>query len=291
MAVSKVLIFGSTGLLGSRLAPYLRSRRHDVVAVGRRDADYILPDFDSNNLKSLFTIHKPDCVINLVAATNVDLCERDVPFAVGSNMLVPASLSKAIESFTFGHCHFIHISTDQVYDGTGEHKEEIVCPLNVYGLTKYSGELMIKIPDVTILRTNFFGRSFNLSRESFSDWVVRSLRNEEPVTFFEDVRFSALHIDTLCELIDQIIIRRVTGTYNLGCSNGISKADFAIQLAQHLGLSLKEVIIGKSTDLKLPARRPLDMTMDVGRFESVTGFPCPDIFEQINKTAAEYEFA
>lgn len=291
MAVSKVLIFGSTGLLGSRLEPYLRSRGHDIVAVGRRDADYILPDFDSNNLKSLFNIHNPDCVINLVAATNVDLCERNVHFAVDSNMLVPASLSKAIESFTSGHCHFIHISTDQVYDGTGEHKEEIVCPLNVYGLTKYSGELMIKIPAVTILRTNFFGRSFNRSRVSFSDWVVRSLRNEEPVTFFEDVRFSALHIGTLCELIDQIIIRRVTGTYNLGCRNGISKADFAIRLAQHLGLSLKEAIIGKSTDLILPARRPLDMTMDVGRFESVSGLPCPDIFEQINKTAAEYEFA
>ena len=291
MSVSKVLIFGSSGLLGSRLTPYLRSCGYDVVSVGRSDADYILTNFESNSLESLLKLHKPDCIINLIAATNVDICEKDVPLAVGSNMLVPAALSKAIDTFAPGSCHFIHISTDQVYDGTGEHKEDIICPLNVYGVTKYSGELMIKTPSVTILRTNFFGKSYNSSRVSFSDWVVRSLKNSERVTFFEDVRFSALHMDTLCELLDQIIIRRLTGTYNLGCRNGISKADFAILLAQNLGLSLEKVTIGKSTDLKLPARRPLNMTMDIGRFESVSGLKCPDIFEQINKTAQEYEFA
>ena len=62
-----------------------------------------------------------------------------------------------------------YVSTDQVYSGTGLHREDVVGPVNVYGLVKHSAELASALaPRHLILRTNFYGRSHG-ARPSFSD--------------------------------------------------------------------------------------------------------------------------
>ena len=88
-----------------------------------------------------------------------------------------------------------------MYSGAGPHSEEHVHPINVYGLSKYTGELIAQQAGATILRTNLYGLSHCPDRKSFSDWAIQSLRDSAPITVFEDVKFSALHIKTLCEFV------------------------------------------------------------------------------------------
>lgn len=290
--MSRVLVFGANGLLGSSLCPILRAAGFQVYTVGRSlGLDYAVDVLCVNSLNRLFEEVKPDHAINLIAATNVDECEVDVAMAIKVNALVPAAISKAAVACRTSDIHLVQISTDQVYEGIGNHDEGSEGPLNVYGLSKLTGELMMDRERTAVLRTNFFGKSTLSCRLSFSDWVVNAFKDKKEITLFQDVRFSALHIGSLCSVIQEVLTSKVVGTYNVGCRNGISKAAFAFALGLHLNLSTNSAKNGYLSDLNLNARRPLDMTLNIAKLEEALGIECPDIEEEIRKAAKEYENA
>ena len=289
--MAKVLVFGANGLLGSSLCPYLYSAGFEVVTAGRSDKlDYTLDLMNVNSLKQLFDAIKPDHAVNLIAATNVDQCEVDAAMATKANALIPAAISSAAASAEC-NIHLVQISTDQVYEGIGNHAEDVVAPVNVYGLSKLTGELMMDKGRTAVLRTNFYGQSVLSTRPSFSDWAVSSFKEGKDITLFEDVQFSAIHMSSLCRIIKESLTSKLIGTYNVGCRNGISKADFALALAEELGLPTTSAKVGKLSGLTLKARRPLNMTLNVKKLEAALGIQFPDIRDEISKTAKEYSNA
>lgn len=290
--MSTVIVFGASGLLGASLVPVLRACGHTVLAQSRDlGADLCLDPSDRGAVAAALVRHRPSAVINLVAATNVDQCEAQTELAWQANAGVVASIVEGILDFDCdlaSRPHLVHISTDQVYDGPGPHAEDEVHPINVYGLSKYAGELLAERVGATVLRGNFYGRSRTAGRVSFSDWVVRSLRKKTPITVFDDVKFSAIHIDTLCDFIVRSIALRPAGIFNAGCRDGISKAGFAMALARALGLSTENVRMGTTADVAFKARRPLDMTLQVSRLEAAFDLKCPNILNEIEYTSKEY---
>lgn len=290
--MSTVIVFGASGLLGASLMPVLRARGHTVLAQSRRPGeDLYLDPSDRAVVASALARYRPDAVVNLVATTNVDLCETQTELAWQANAGVVDAIAYGIAA-----CggvqelrpHLVHVSTDQVYDGAGPHAEDEVHPINVYGLSKYTGELLAERVGATILRSNFYGRSRCIGRVSFSDWLVRSLREKKHITVFDDVKFSAIHMDTLCDLIARSIDSRPAGIFNAGCRDGISKARFALALADSLDLPIDNVKVGNSADAAFKARRPLDMTLQVTRLEAALHLQCPAIWAEIAHTAKEY---
>lgn len=284
-----VLVFGANGLLGSSLLPYLKERGYALVSAGRSSMmDYIIDPRSENQIHNLLIDIKPDVIINLIGATNVDACELDVSMAVQSNLIIPKAISDSINQSGNKDIHLIHVSTDQVYNGNGNSIESMVDPVNVYGLSKLAGELVINSATSTILRTNFFGKSKCESRTSFSDWVLRSLISKDNIVLYKNVFFNALHISTLCELVESIIIKKVFGTYNAGCRDGISKSEFALRIAEKLNLTTDSVVVGDFESCNLKAKRPLNMVMNVQKLESVIGKPCPWMDDEINKAIKEH---
>ena len=83
-----------------------------------------------------------DYIINLVALTNVDLCEKKLK-AKNSNFIFVKNLVRAIKKYK-DNIHLIHISTDQVYNGKGNHIESNTNPINYYGKSKLQGEMVAK---------------------------------------------------------------------------------------------------------------------------------------------------
>jgi dTDP-4-dehydrorhamnose reductase len=290
--MSTVIVFGASGLLGSSLVPALRSCGHTVIAQSRDSgADLCLDPSDRGAVAESLARHRPSAVINLVAATNVDQCETQTELAWQANAGVVAAIAEgiiAVHSDSASRPHLVHISTDQLYDGRGPHAEDDVQPINVYGLSKFTGELLAERVGATVLRTNFYGRSRSKGRVSFTDWLVHNLREKTPITVFEDVKFSAIHINTLCDYIVLSIALRPTGIFNAGCRDGISKAGFAMALARSLSLSTENVRLGTSADVVLKARRPLDMTLQVARLEAALDLQCPNMLDEIEYTAKEY---
>ena len=242
--------------MGSRLIPHLLTSGHEVIRHSRKGNVEMCTDLtDTVQATAALDDAAPEIIVNLAACTSVDECERNPQLAYLANVRIVENLVTWMRKRR-GNCHLVHISTDQVYDDVGSHKEENVTLTNYYGFSKYAGELVAASVSSTILRTNFFGPSQCQGRLSLSDWLVQSLTKGDPITVFEDVRFSPLSLQRLVELVELVSVNRQQGIFNLGSKDGMSKADFAFILAEVLGLPTGTMIRGTSAQLKFFAYRP-----------------------------------
>jgi dTDP-4-dehydrorhamnose reductase len=285
---STVVVFGAYGLLGATLCPVLSNFGYHVLKQSRGNiGDVCCNPTDMAEVAGVLNSIQPVAVINLVALSNVDVCEADLPAAFVTNVRSVEVLVSAIEK-TESIPHLIHISTDHVYKGVGPHVEGSVSPINNYALTKYTSELLALQVGASIFRTNFIGKSRSDSRQSFTDWIFQSLVGGRYFTVFDDVFFSALSMQTLSICVAKALEVRLAGVFNVGTRDGISKASFAQKFASSLGLNTDMMRIGSVLDMKLSAPRPTDMRLNVRRFENAFGIDMPDMDKEIQKVADEY---
>lgn len=282
----RILVTGASGMLGSALAPFLEERGHEVVKHGHSQQSDISCDLTNRGATvDLLAEVSPEVVINLVASTNVDDCERQPHSAYLLNVRTVENLVAGLGKVT--GTFLIHISSDQVYDAAGPSVEDDVRLANTYALSKYAGELAALHAQSVVLRTNFFGHSQHTSRKSFSDWLLDNLRQGKPFTAFSDVMFSPVSLPTLCAMIERVVENPVAGIFNLGSRYAMSKADFALELARVYGLSTQAIQIGTSKDVDLIAYRPKDMSMDCRKFETTFGVTMPSLKHEIQTLRAE----
>jgi dTDP-4-dehydrorhamnose reductase len=288
--MSRVLVTGSEGLLGRHLVPYLHSRGHEVVCHSRSGATEFCANLaDESEAKRLLDEVKAEVVVNLAALTDVDLCEREPQQAYLSNVRVVENLANWIR-LSGQQAYLIQVSTDQVYDGIGSHKETDICLSNTYGFSKYAGELAALSVPSTVLRTNFFGPSRCKKRMSISDWLVNAMMQKQAVTVFDDVRFSPLSLASLEMLISIVIEQRQCGVYNLGSSGCMSKAEFAFLLGKTLKLPTDMLFAGKQADVKLEAFRPKNMSMNSRAFEAKFGVKLPTLRDEVASMKHAYSY-
>jgi dTDP-4-dehydrorhamnose reductase len=278
----RILVTGASGLLGATLSPFLTAAGYDIVRHGKSmDSDVSCDLTDKGATHAMLEEARPNMVINLVALTNVDKCEESPHEAYLLNVRTMENLVAGLH----GHVDpfLIQISTDQVYDSTGPSPEDKIRLTNTYALTKYAGELAAARMPSTILRTNFFGHSALPGRKSFSDWLLDSLRNGDPITVFSDVVVNPLALETLSAMICHVVERRVVGVFNLGSRGAMSKADFAFELARVYGLPTQNVRRGSVADMSLRAYRPRDMSMDCSRFQAAFDVELPTLQNEIRE--------
>lgn len=288
-AIGKVLILGGSGLLGSSLVPFLKKKGYITVIHGRTHAAKYNGDIsDEKEAFNLLVKIDPAVIINLVSLTDVDRCEAYPNEAFLANVRTVENITHWIKQKK-PHCHLVHISTDQVYDGTGAHIEEQVTLKNYYAFSKYAGELASANIDSTILRTNFFGYSNCDKRTSLTDWLFNSLSNNCSIQVFDDVMFNPLSMKTLSKMIELVIRKKPIGIFNLGSHGGLSKADFAFSFAKELNILTNNMTRTSTNDVSfLKTYRPKNMHMDCSKFENTLGVTLPHLKDEIKHVAKEY---
>lgn len=282
----KLLVLGGTGMLGTRLVPMLRAQGHEVVVHGHSRAASCVADLGvPAQARQAVAAAAPDVVLNLASLTDVDRCEAEPQAAWRLNVHAAENVAAACSASS---AHLLHVSTDQVYDGTGPHREGDALPGNYYAQTKYAGELAALAAGATVLRTNFFGASEHPVRRSLTDWLFGALEQQRTVPVFFDVLFSPLSITTLCLLLERLAALRPAGVFNLGAREGMSKADFAIAFARAVGRPAACLQPASVAHATLKAWRPRDMRMDSGRIEAILKHPLPSLAEEIVVAAKDY---
>ena len=284
----KILVYGSSGFLGKKLVKYFSSKNYYVSKDSKNFK------FKLKKKKNIFNLflkdikkNKPDTIINLVALTNVDQCEKQKKLAINTNSFFLKELTKAINYYS-KNLHLIHISTDQVYSGSGQHKENKTHPVNYYGLTKLKGENFAKKIFSTILRTNFIGKGMPNQKVNLSDWVVTNVRKNNAINVFKNIFFSPLHTMTLIKLIEKTLKKKRKGTFNLASKTKISKAEFAKLLCKELKLNTRSINVLNYKYSNFLAKRPLDMSLNVTKFEKIFNTKLPKVTKEIKKLAKEY---
>ncbi|CCV12493.1 dTDP-4-dehydrorhamnose reductase [Mesorhizobium sp. STM 4661] len=134
----------------------------EVIALGRPELDLAKPE----TIAPALAIARPDLVVSAAAYTAVDHAEDepDLAFAVNG-----AGAGHVAEAAAGLGVPVIHLSTDYVFDGSGEgaySEDDEPAPRNVYGASKLAGEQAVAKanPRHLILRTAWvyspFGRNF-----------------------------------------------------------------------------------------------------------------------------------
>lgn len=288
MQNKKIVVLGANGLLGHALLDSGYDNDWEIVGHFGRSKESSADLSVLNEAISYLDTIQADVIVNLVALTNVDYCETNPNESYLINVKVVENIVSWIKQQS-RKVHLVHISTDQVYDGSGLHTEDNPALTNYYGFSKYAGELAAITCHATILRTNFFGKSRAEQRASFTDWLYRALTERQAIQVFDDVYFSPLSMSTLTQMIKLVIDQEIIGTYNLGSKQGLSKADFAFEFADALGLSTDNVTRAKIKDIDfVKTYRPKDMRLNVNKFEQASKVVLPTLQQEILKVSKEY---
>lgn len=285
-----MLIFGATGMLGSSLHPYLLGCGHEVLTAGRSEsADFLFSGSSTVPIlyRELIKI-KPEVIVNLIAATNVDQCEKFPEMAYELNSEMTKSIALASRSHKSHSPHIIHISSDQVYSGPGPHLESRPNPCNSYGASKLAGERWVLEAGGTVLRTNFVGASKKIGRDGFTDWLYKNTQSKTSINVLEDVLFSPGHINDVCATIELIVKNPQEGVYNYGAQSAISKSEFSFAFINGLDMDSKFLKKSYISNLSLLAKRPHDMSMNISLFEKTFSKKCPKIFDVIKECIKDY---
>ena len=159
----RILVLGKTGQVGWELDRAL-SPRHDVVALGRADADLE----DAGLLRRAVIERAPEIIVNAAGYTAVDRAEGEVARAERINHFAVAELAELAAA---SGAWLIHYSTDYVFDGTKTSpyvETDVANPKNTYGRTKLAGEraLLASGAKSLIFRTSWVhaGRGHNFVR-------------------------------------------------------------------------------------------------------------------------------
>ncbi len=131
----KVAIIGANGQLGSDLVEVFGE---NAIPLTHADLDVT----DSESLKILKEI-KPDIIINTAAYVKVDDAELNPNDAFNVNAIGALNVAKISNEINAIN---VYISTDYVFDGKKNKpytEEDTPNPINVYGLSKYAGEIFI----------------------------------------------------------------------------------------------------------------------------------------------------
>lgn len=274
--MKRVLVCGSNGLLGQRLAwlldsddeyEVLHSSHHRTFVQQDILLDYTQLDISNRgDVKSLVTSYRPDVILNAAAMTNVDACEQERELAWKMNVTAVENLvevSRRIGS------KLVHISTDYVFDGkTGNYTEEDrVNPINYYGKTKLAGENVIISSGIeySILRTIVvYGTGVNV-RNNFALWVINNLSENRPIRCADDQISNPTYVADLAIAMKQCADTGTLGVFHIAGAEPVSRFEFAHRAAEIFGYDASLISKVRSTDLPQLAQRPLHTTFNTAK--------------------------
>jgi dTDP-4-dehydrorhamnose reductase len=283
MANKKILITGANGLLGQKLIDlYLTKPDKTLIATAKGDCRYphrnnfIYASLDITNqqeVEEVINRFQPDCVINTAAMTNVDACETEKEACDALNVAAVKYLADACKKV---NAHFIHISTDFIFDGeNGPYSEEAeALPLSYYGWSKLKGEDMVKThtDSWAILRTVLvYGVVHDMSRSNIVLWAKGALEKGQTINVVDDqFRTPTLAEDLAmgCFLAED---QKAQGIYNISGKDFMNIFELVNAIANYYELDASLIKRSSSTNLNQPAKRP-----------PITGFKLDKAMRELN---------
>lgn len=205
MSTSKVLVIGSTGMLGSAVTAQLSQAGAQVIEASRNRG--LRFDAEQGSCESLLrsaSLKSLDYVVNCVGLTKSRITEGDpstVERAVRLNILFPLELARAAEKLGI---RVIQVATDCVFSGRDGGYIETDAPdaLDVYGKTKSLGE--VPSENVMHLRCSLVGPELSGRQSLFFEWV-RALEHRAVVEGFAHHKWNGLTSQAFGAIVSGII--------------------------------------------------------------------------------------
>ncbi|KAJ0803344.1 putative methionine adenosyltransferase [Helianthus annuus] len=301
--MKRLLIIGGSGYLGqhllqsfSELSPHLSTAfTHHSSSPPKSIPDAIIPfQLDLHTGQGFHSITnqfgQPDIVVNCAALSVPRACETDPALAMSVN--VPSTLVKWLSSFT--ECNntlLIHLSTDQVYEGTKSFykEDDETLPVNVYGKSKVAAEEYIfdNWSNFVILRSSIiFGRQTisPVSKSLPIQWMDGVLSKGQEAEFFHDEFRCPVYVKDVVNIIRTLTDRWISDgkksqlVLNVGGPNRLSRAEMAETVARVRGYNTSLVKPVSASSIDRGVKSPADISMDISKLIQTLDFT-PTSFE------------
>jgi len=270
----KILILGSSGMIGSTMLQVLNKKKEwDVKGTVRQESAKILfphnlakqlivnPDLNlTNSLADLLENAQPNLVINCAGITKHQASGNDPEALIPINSLLPHRLLRLCNE---RGSRLIHISTDCVFSGAkGAYTEtDLADAQDWYGKSKTLGEIIDT--NAVTLRTSTIGAELN-SQYGLLEWF---LSQKQTCNGYAQAIFSGLPTVVFAKIVRDIVIPRqsLSGLYHIG-ADPISKFEL---------LQLISQVYDKKIHIQLDDKLKINRSLDVTKFHNATGYKAP----------------
>jgi dTDP-4-dehydrorhamnose reductase len=279
--IKKLLVTGASGFLGWNICREAQNEwevfgtflSHPVEIDGTNTIQIDLTDF--KELERLFHEIRPDGVIHTAAATSPNYCEDNR--SASHNINVDAAVNCARLCAARG-IPFIFTSTDLVFDGlNAPYKEDApVSPVNCYGEQKVMAEegVLKTYPAAAVCRMPLMFGDPGPAASSFYVTMKESLKDGRELKLFVDEFRTPVSGMTAAQGL-LLLLHKAHGIFHLGGIERISRYNFGLLMMDVLGVSEAKIARCRQNDLKMPAPRAPDLTLDSSRAFALGFKPLP----------------
>jgi dTDP-4-dehydrorhamnose reductase len=263
----KILITGSNGQLGKKLADILKNG-HQLILTDIDNMDIT----NSKAVEKRVSEYKPDYIIHSAAYTQVDNAESNIDTCRKINYLGTKNIATIAKKYDI---KLIYISTDFVFDGSKTvpyNENDEPRPLSVYGLTKYEGEEFIKntCNKYYIIRTSWLFGEIPKGHPgtNFVETIIKLAKERTDLSVVSDQIGSPTYTGDLVKVILEIINKKPEfGIYHFSGTNECSWYDFAKEILEQekIKIDLKQI---KSDQYPQKAKRPTYSYLDKKKIEN-----------------------
>jgi len=280
-----VLVFGYSGQVARELARLADELKLSFVFLGRQDADLSYPD----KCEELILAREPAAVINAAAWTAVDAAETAEAEASVVNGEAPGAMARACAKLSIP---FLHISSDYVFDGSGDYPwrpHDAVGPLGAYGRSKLLGEQLVQESGARaiILRTSWV---FSAHGSNFVKTMLRLGGERSQLNVVGDQVGGPTSASSIARsavtLIEALLKGAAGGTFHFAGIPDVSWAEFAGTIMDLAGLSC-EIAPILSADYPMGSPRPLNSRMDGSALLEAYGIPRGDWAKDLEHVLTE----
>jgi dTDP-4-dehydrorhamnose reductase len=287
--LSKVLITGGSGFVGSNLARFFAQRKSVFVTqlTSPIAADLLplvksvsLDVRDANAVFSRFEEILPTVVIHVAGNKNVRYCEEHPDEAYETNVVGTWNVARACRNIG---ARMIYMSTDLVFSGTeGGYKEtDSPSPALVYGKTKLQGEELSQqeLDQVAICRSGgIYGKGSPLLR-----WLSTQLQTGQVVECFTDVLNTPTYAENLAEMIEVIMQEGLSGIFHTVGRERVSRFQFFQSYAKIFGLSTELISPVEAGDRRKQMLLQPDASLLIEQTSAILGVNFNSVTEGLSR--------
>ncbi len=288
---SRLLVSGGRGRLAALIADSFQAPEYEVVLYSREAAGSFR---DLQSLLNPAELAGADVLLHLAWSTLPATSEQSPGQEEREDL---PRLEKLLATLASGPArpHFVFFSSGGTVYGNAPgrpNREDDPChPIGRYGRAKVAAEEMIRaaaarhdLPCAILRISNPYGYPVPSGRvQGIIPHAIRAATESRTLTLWGDghARKDFIHYTDFLAALREVLIRRLTGTFNLGAGESHSVTEILDLVARHTGRKVA------TTTTPAPPWDVQDSRLDISRFKAATGWsPRTSLDEGIRRSTA-----
>jgi CDP-glucose 4,6-dehydratase len=248
--MSKILLTGASGFIGSHLVRYLTKRNYDVVAVYRSKKPYrwikeslkgaVEVCCDITNPEAITTVvnyYRPEIVIHLAAHAIVGTSYSDLIGLYKTNVMGTVNILEACRKANVGKV--LVMSTDKIFSHENAKPEDKYSPIDPYGVSKACCDLIaqnyaknFKQPEIVVVRScNVYGYDWN--RRIVPNTIKACIKGESPTIFKNyPAKRQYVYIEDVCGILITLAEEEV-GVFHIGTDDILTQEEVVLKILEY----------------------------------------------------------